>query len=83
MTRRTAAHRRMSAASLRGLEARLIPADQREDDGMPDEELHGVVPASSDDAPVVPNGTRPSTHLDRTVSGSGMASGRSGTRWAC
>ena len=40
---------------------------------MPDEELHGVVPASSDDAPVVPNGTRPSTHLDRTVSGSGMS----------
>uniref|UniRef100_A0A7S0I902 Major facilitator superfamily (MFS) profile domain-containing protein n=1 Tax=Micromonas pusilla TaxID=38833 RepID=A0A7S0I902_MICPS len=61
----------MSAASLRGLEARLIPADQRVDDGMPDEELHGVVPASSDEA--VPNGTRPSTRLVRTVSGSGMS----------
>ena len=38
---------------------------------MPDEELHGVVPASSDEA--VPNGTRPSTRLDRTDSGSGMS----------
>ena len=38
---------------------------------MPDEELHGVVPASSDEA--VPNGTRPSTRLNRTDSGSGMS----------
>ena len=42
---------------------------------MPDEEvvMSPVVPASSDGAPVVPNGTRPSTHLDRSVSGSGMS----------
>ena len=40
---------------------------------MPDEELHGVVPASSDDAPVVPNGRGRRPIWTGPVSGSVMS----------
>ena len=64
----------MSAASLRSLEARLIPEDQREDaapeEVMPDD---AVDRANGADEDTVPNGTRShDSQMDRSVSSSGM-----------
>jgi MFS family permease len=66
----------MSAASLRSLEARLIPEDQREDaapeEVMPDD---AVDRANGADEDTVPNGTRSEhdSQMDRSVSSSGMS----------
>ena len=66
----------MSAASLRSLEARLIPEDQREEDAAPEEVMpdDAVDRANGADEDTVPNGTRSEhdSQMDRSVSSSGM-----------